>query len=56
MSESRVRDESNGGAYHLKVEPHEDILSLLSGLTELTEKLEMLEFERGEKRELCYVL
>ena len=46
----------DGGAYQWKVEPHDDILTLLSQLTELTEKLEMLKFERSEKRELCYVM
>jgi len=46
----------NGGAYQLKVEPHGDILTLLSRLAELSEKLEMLEFERGDKREPCYVM
>jgi len=45
-----------GGAYQLKVEPHGDILIVLSGLVELTEKLEMLDFESSQKRELCYVM
>jgi len=40
----------------LKVEPHGDILTLLSDLTELTEKLEMLDFDKDEKREMCYVM
>jgi len=59
MSEPRSqseRGESNGGAYQLKVEPHGDILTLLSGLVELNEKLEMLDFEGKEKKELCYVI
>ena len=47
---------THGGAYVSKVEPHEDILTVLSGLTELTEKLEMLEFEGSKKRELCFVM
>jgi len=40
----------------LKVEPHGDILTLLSQLTELTEKLGMLDFERSEKKELSFVI
>lgn len=50
-NEAKIYD----GAYQLKVEPHGDILTLLSQLTELTSKLEMLDFERSEKRELCYI-
>jgi|TARA_B100001964_G_C14123427_1_gene549395 hypothetical protein len=40
----------------LKVEPHGDILTLLSGLAELTEKLERLDIDGKEERELCYVM
>jgi len=45
-----------GGAYVSKVEPHGDILTVLSGLTELTEKLERLESKKRETREICYVM
>jgi len=55
MSEPR-RGESNGGAYQLKNEPCEGILTLLSGLAELTSKLEMLDSEKEEMKEVCYVM
>lgn len=51
-----LRGAKVGGAYQFKVEPHEDILTVLSGLTELTSKLELLNFDRSERRELSFVL
>jgi len=41
----------------MKVEPHEDIFTVLSGLLELNRKLDMLDFERRkEEKELSYLL
>jgi hypothetical protein len=45
-----------GGAYQFKVEPHEDILTLLSGLAQLTSRLETLDFDRSKKKQLSFVL
>ncbi|MBU2213111.1 hypothetical protein KKC44_04615 [Patescibacteria group bacterium] len=50
------RQTRSGGAYQLKVEPHGDIVKVLSELTELTERLEMLDFHEQKKEALCYVL
>jgi len=51
-NEAKIYD----GAYQLKVEPHEDILTVLSGLSNLAAQLDKLDFEKGEKKELCYVM
>jgi hypothetical protein len=55
-TDGNLRCAEVGGAYQWKVEPHTDILSLLSQLTELNEKLSMLDFDKGEKKQLSYVL
>jgi len=38
------------------VEPHGDILTVLSELAELTKKLELLDYKGSEWKELCYVM
>ncbi|MFH1670766.1 MAG: hypothetical protein ABIA92_04230 [Patescibacteria group bacterium] len=40
----------------MKVEPHGDILTVLSGLVELNRKLEMLDFEKCEEKEINYIM
>ena len=44
------------GAYQLKVEPHEDILTVLAGLSNLVTELEECNLEANKGKALSYVL